>query len=699
MPLRSTGILGRLESRAIRESGDLPVWFTADLRGKVESYIICVYISLSPISTVEVGDFFILNMIKYFFVSLWLASALIVSQADETDVIHLDEIVISATRTPASLDSISASTVIVPEAQIRSSTAADLSHLLGTANVLSVSDYGPGSLASASIRGSSSEQVLVLVDGRRINDSRSGMADLNNIPVTYAKQIEILRGGQSAMYGADAVGGIINIITKQPAGTTARAWSTLGAYNSLSWGIEASSRIETLSGIISLSKMDTKSNFPFEDKYGRELTRENADSSSGSIFGKLKLDVSDSINLRLSGDYYHSNKGDPGPIGQYTPDANRADESNGQILDIEHNLKKWLLYKLSFYNRGSRLRYTNPQQPYPIDDTHKTDNTGSDLQVYMFTSNPLIFGISLMNDDITSTSLGDKGRRTYSGYVQQQIGSLQNYTKIRVFPAVRWDHYSDFHAGISPKLGFLTSFGQYRFATIKANVGRSYRAPTLNELYWPSDAFAMGNPDLKPERSTDMDVGIHFHISETPSLRWLSQARCSITCFQSFSRNRIQWSPGANGKWSPQNLSESRSAGLEAEAWTYISARNVPDLVSFSANYTFLKAEDTLKRQLIYRPRHSLGYTLRVGTRDIWGQIQGLYRGRRYYTVQNTKWLEPFMRHDIKFGMERRLWKTGNAGIVLEIKNIFDKRYQLVADYPLPGREWSIKTSIGMEGE
>lgn len=133
--------------------------------------------------------------------------------------------------------------------------------------------------------------------------------------------------------------------------------------------------------------------------------------------------------------------------------------------------------------------------------------------------------------------------------------------------------------------------------------------------------------------------------------------------------------------------------------WTSASFWNVPDLLSLGANYTFLKAEDMLKRQLIYRPRHSLGYTLRMGTGKLWGQIQGLYQSRKYYTVENTKWLEPFMKHDFQLGVERRLWNTVKAGIILEVKNIFGTRYQLVADYPLPGREWNIKTSMGMEGE
>jgi len=638
------------------------------------------------------------SAILWLILIVWISTpAIRAEDDDESTVINLDEIVISATRTPTSLDNISASSAIVPERQIRASTATDLGHLLGTLNILTVSDYGPGGISTASMRGSSQEQVLVLVDGERINDSRSGGADLDNIPTTYAKRIEVVRGGQSAIYGADAVGGVINIITRQPARTSVRAWSTLGAYDSVSWGLEASKRIKSVSGLVSFSQMSAEADFPFEDDFGDEQIRENADYSKRNIFAKLGWDISDSAHFRLSGDHNYSDKGDPGPIGQYSPDATKRDGSNGLRADLEHSPAELISYKLSVYGRAASLGYTNPKPPYPVDATHKTDAMGTELQVYMLrnTAIPLVWGVYLRNDDISSTALGDRNRQTYSGYVQQEIGRNQGnnfirLSRIAIFPAIRWDHYSDFEAGISPKLGFLASFGQHRVATVKANIGSSYRAPTLNELYWPTDAFAFGNPDLKPESSRDADIGLHLH---------LSGIRCGISLFRNSYSDRIQWSPGADGKWSPQNLSEATSQGVETELNMQISLWNVPDFLSVGTNYTFLKAEDMLERQLIYRPRHSLGYVVRVGAESLWAQAQGLYLSRRYYKPQNTKWLEPFMKHDLQLGVERRLLSTANLGITFEVRNIFDTKYQFAADYPLPGREWNIRTSISMEGE
>jgi len=130
-------------------------------------------------------------------------------------------------------------------------------------------------------------------------------------------------------------------------------------------------------------------------------------------------------------------------------------------------------------------------------------------------------------------------------------------------------------------------------------------------------------------------------------------ATVNASFFWNSFRNRIQWTPGADGKWSPQNLSEARSVGLELEMQTNTSFLGLHDLFSLGARYTFLKARDMLERQLIYRPEHSLGYNLRVGTEKLWAQIQGIYQSRRYTTLQNTKWLDPFTKYDAQIGIER----------------------------------------------
>jgi len=618
--------------------------------------------------------------------------------ADEnnSDVINMDEIIVSATRTMSSLDKISASSSVITEKQIKNSTASDLSDLLSSNNVIQMLDYGPGSTASVSLRGAATSQVLVLIDGKRINDSRAGGADLDGISTDNIERIEIIRGGQSAIYGADAVGGIINIITKKPKKPTAQAWSTLGSYGSQSFGLEASENVKSISGIMSISRTASKSDFPYENKFGETLIRKNADFTKRNAFAKLVWDVFQSALLELSATHYFSNSGNPGEIGLYTPEARKIDKTNDLNLNFEHEIMPQISYKFSAYDRFATMHYIDPTYPFPSDDTHKVDSKGAELQVYPLqkTSFPIVSGVAFLNEDVNSTAIEHRERQTFSVYAQQEIRrdiEKCHLKSISVFPAFRWDNYSDFSAGFNPKIGILASFGNK--LSLRANAGKSYRAPTMNDLYWPASAMTAGNPDLKPERSTDADFGAQVRLSNN-----ISAIRFDATYFHNNIHDGINWTPNQNGLWAPINFAKINTSGVETELHLQFSMWNVPDILSIDTSYNFVDAKDSLGNQLIYRPRHSVGYTIRIGKENIWMQVQGIYQSQRYYTTENTKWLEPFMRHDIQLGTERRIWNGTKLGLNVELKNIFDKKYQLVADYPLPGREWSVKMYIGIGG-
>lgn len=644
-------------------------------------------------------------MLKTFFVSLIILSiALNEVKSDDDSIIQLDDIIVSATRNPADLNSVTASSSLVTENQIKKTTAMNLKEVLDSTNLVQILDYGKGSLSSISMRGSTSSQVLILMDGERLNNTLSGGVDIDNLPVTSVRRIEIIRGGQSAMYGADAVGGIINIITKQPYGSSFNLWSRAGSFSTYSYGIEASEQLKSLSGLISISSDQSKSDFPFLDKNGKTTIRENADYKKRNVMGKIAWSLSNSTNLKASLNHSYSDSGSPGIMGLYTPEATKREKSNNIKLDIEHDFSKRNSLKVYALRRNTVLRYIDPQYPYPTDDTHKSYTTSAEIQTYLLkdTKTPLTCGILVRDEDVDSTTVKKRNRITYGGYIQQELrkvlsNNLLKLDEILVFPAIRWDHYSDFESGLNPKVGLLASFG--KGFSIRANTGRSYRAPTMNDLYWPEDPYTAGNPNLKPEKSVDMDAGFNFFLTKPPIIPNISMFRISTTYFMSHLNDGIRWIPGEGGKWFPINISEINSSGIEIETRIYISVKDKPDIISFGSNYTFIRAEDKLKRQLTNQPKHAYGYNFQIGTERLWMQVQGIYNSKRYYTVQNTKWLDPFMKHDIKIGTERRLYGVVKTGLIFEIKNIFDTNYQILADYPLPGREWNVKISFSKEGE
>ncbi|MGQ9609620.1 MAG: TonB-dependent receptor plug domain-containing protein [bacterium] len=627
------------------------------------------------------------------------------AKCDKDDsTIQLDDIIISATRNPASLNNVTASSSLITEDQIKKATTTNLKGLLGSSNLVQILDYGTGSLSSVSIRGSTSSQVLILVDGERLNSPLSGGVDIDNLPLANIKRVEIIRGGQSAMYGADAVGGIINIITKQPHKPSIDLWTGAGSFSTYSYGIGVSEQLRSFSGLILFSHDQSKSDFPFLDKNGRTVIRENADYKKRNATGKIIWNFSDSTNFTVSLNHSYSDNGSPGMVGLYTPEATKRERWNNVKIDIEHDFSSSSSFKASANRRDTVLRYIDPQYPYPTDDTHKSNTTSAEIQTFLLkeTLIPLTFGIQIRDEDVNSTTVKERNRIAFGGYIQQELrkvlsDNLLNIKEVLIFPAIRWDHYSDFESGLSPKFGLLASFGKN--FSIKANAGRSYRAPTMNDLYWPEDPYTSGNPDLKPERSVDMDTGFSLTLIKPSIIPSISMLRISATYFAGYLKDGIRWTPGQGGKWFPINISEINSSGFEIETKIKLSIADITDLLSLGSNYTFVRAEDKLKRQLTNQPKHAFGYNFQIGTEKLWAQVQGLYNSKRYYTVQNTKWLDPFIKHDIKIGTERRIYGVVKAILILEIRNIFDAKYQILADYPLPGREWNVKISFNKKGE
>jgi len=606
------------------------------------------------------------------------------------ETVALDEVVVSATRRLSKLDGIPAFASVVSSNQVKSNTATDAGELLTSSGLLQVADYGIGSLSSVSLRGSSYEQVLVLVDGERVNSSLSGGADFDNIPVNSVDRIEIVRGGQSALYGADAMGGIINIITKRSDSDKFNTWSKIGFFGSFAWGAEFGKKIGALSALVSFSQDKSDGDFQYFDKWNRLRIRENAQFSKRDVSGRLDYQFSNA-KLAISGTHYYADKGDPGPIGQFNKEAFKEDKSSSLLVNYEHKPLDNFSYKLKLHGKDTSLHYANPAGPYKIDDTHKSKSVGGELQtqLYLADSSPLTTGFSLRQEDVSSTAVGTRERNTISGYIQQELAlsippNPVKLRKITLFPALRWDNYSDFDAGVSPKFGFLAKFFDGANLAFKGSVGKSYRAPALNDLFWPEDAFAKGNPNLKPEHSFGFEFGFNYV---------LPRVRGSVAYFQSNVEDRIQWSPKQGGKWTPDNLTEANIRGIEAEADSRM-LKFKDFALNLSTSFTFLRAQDKRERQLLYQPTFSANYGFRIAYKSLWTQLEGLYNSRRYYTRENTKWLEPFLAHNIRWGYEKSILSETKLSVILELRNAFDVSYQLMADYPLPGREWRLKIDL-----
>ncbi len=608
----------------------------------------------------------------------WIDNTL-AEETQESPAIQLDEIV-SATRQPTVLEFTSAFGEVISQEEILDSTARSLDEILARSNGIQFRNYGPGGLSYISLRGASSEQVLVLIDGERLNNAQSGGADLSQILLDGVQQIEILRGGQSALYGADAMGGILYIVTGIPRSPRIALDSSVGSFGARQWHTDVSHRWRKLSGSLSYTNDKADNDFRFTDAYGQQRTRSNSGYVRQNV--RARLEWRGPGYLRCVGEHYDGEIGVAGPLGQTSELAYQKDRTNALRTHWEQTVTDWFRYQLNAHVRRRSLHYRAPG-PFDIDALHKLNSIGGEMQGTLSwngkggSRNPLIFGVSMRQDAVESSSVNDQERNAASLYLQQEWQSRGVY----LFPAMRLDTYSDFDAGWSPKLGWRIPVSSG--FTLKGNLGRSYRAPALNDLYWPEDGFAKGNPDLRPERSFDVDMGVHMNIQRA-SYRWTG----NLVVFYSRFKDRILWSPAQEGRWMPANLNEAVNRGIEFEQ------RFEKGFVNLDISYTLLNAKDANDKQLVYAARHKLNGNIRIGNRNLWGKWSSNYQSKRFYTRSNTRWLDPFVTHDLQLGVGKQVGTRLSLKCIGEIRNLLDSEYQLVKNYPLPGRELRLKVSI-----
>jgi outer membrane cobalamin receptor len=310
--------------------------------------------------------------------------------------------------------------------------------------------------------------------------------------------------------------------------------------------------------------------------------------------------------------------------------------------------------------------------------------------------NSLTAGYAYRWDHFSGNSLQGEYRRSLnSAYLVDEIAVQPSFLpglhRIAVVPAVRWDRFSDFGEQFSPKIGLVMNAGQDWLLSVKANYGRSFRAPTFNDLYWPRDAYTAGNPDVQPERATDFDAGATLEI---PVLAGIG---ASFTWFGNTVTDLILWQPGADGVWMPANIGKAQVRGIEAGA----SVSPWKDLLTLSWNYTHLDARnksgtsDEYDKKLPDRPADMHKLTLQTREAGMFAAVDFLSVGMRYTTTTNDASLPAYHVFNALVGYA---WEVagGRMEVKGEVLNLGDVEYQVMAGYPVPGREFRVSLSFGV---
>ncbi|TAL60344.1 MAG: hypothetical protein EPN88_16110 [Bacteroidetes bacterium] len=227
---------------------------------------------------------------------------------------------------------------------------------------------------------------------------------------------------------------------------------------------------------------------------------------------------------------------------------------------------------------------------------------------------------------------------------------------------------------------------------LKGNISRNSKIPTMNDLFWVPG----GNPELKNEYAFiyELTYEMHQKISDPLNLKY------DVSIFRNSIKNMIQWHPGQYSYWTADNTQKVNSTGLESSVSLNYSINNMTS--SLNAGYSFtkavaagLKVENDISagKQLIYVPENQLNASLRIGFKNFYYCLGTNFTGRRYTTVDNSKYLPGYMINNLSAGIKIPL-KGNSVDLNCSIDNMFDVNYQSIAYYPLPGRSCFIKIFV-----
>lgn len=541
---------------------------------------------------------------------------------------------------------------------------------------VNVNSYGAfGDILSLSIRGSSSDQVLVLVDGMRTGSgSSSGISFLS---LEGVDRIEIFRGGASTLYGADAVGGVVNIITKKPAGNYFNSTLSYGSFNTL--GASSFAGMNSENSSMSIGAEHTESEGIFRYKYReQELTRENNGFVNDTVQFKTNQELS-ILKLNLMTRFEMQTKEVPGSYFTPTPEGFEKDSRNMTLMGLQYNTDSTIvsfnssfIYHNLFYYDEIFVKSTAPS----ISDNFTTQNY---FKIDRKLKNNFVsISPEIRTEFMRSSSAGRHSRSVYSLFLQDEAGFFEK--KLLLLPSLRFEHYSDRELNSiesAYRVGLRIKIMDQLY--VKTNTGTSFRVPTFLDLYWPEDQFAKGNPHLVPERGMDFDAGLGWNF------RLL---RGEIAYFYNSLQNLIQWVPDERGKWTPSNIGRAELSGIECQI-----SGEIRKYLSAELSYTNLRALDLTegkyyKKRLIYRPENILSMRLNAGIYKFKVFIEAIYNSWKYTDRENDKDNRLQGYYKINLGIS----SPSFVGFSFEFltNNLTDRRYEEVPGYPQPGRNFMV---------
>jgi vitamin B12 transporter len=618
-------------------------------------------------------------------------------QLNEVYIIENKQQIIEASKKTSSIDS---STL----ARYNTSSLADL---LSNQSTIHVKQYGNGNIASTSMRGGNSNHTALLWNGLNIQNALLGQPDLSIIPTNFFNDISLEYGGGSAMWGSGAIGGSIRLQNSTPYnhGFKTKLQMSIGSFNTKKINTGVLLSYKKIVSNTNIYFNNSKNNYNYRDTLDKETPNKQANHANYIAQGIMQeigflINAYQKINIRA---WYNI-------LDRNIPSFTNTESKQNQV---DENLKLNADWNYKRRNLNSTIRFG-----YFNDNLNYVDSIESSV-INIKTIIPKIISNSNIKTIIAeSDNLYTYKKHSFNLGINFTNYQASLYSKELAVDTTYYYHLSKVAFFAAYKLSLLNSKLHYNLVirkestnqtdipltgntgiyykllkglALKINANKSYRQPSLYDLYWNPG----GNKNLKPEESYEVDGGIELKYTKN-NFNVLIEG----TYFNRHTTNWIIWLPSDKSYWTPKNIAEVYSRGTETKTELFYLKNDF--LIKLIANTSYVLSTNQVAtsendnsegRQLIFTPRYNGQATLIIKYKNINVLFNYNYTGYRFTSTDNTSWVSPYYISNLKCSYDYS-FSTINTQLFFSLNNLFNKNYVIIPNKPMPLRNYEIGISI-----
>lgn len=582
--------------------------------------------------------------------------------------------------------------ITIDSALLQQYSMQQVSLLLSQQVPVFVKSYGVNSMATLSFRGSSAAQSQVYWNGIPLNNASLGMTDVSLLNVNSFDKINIAYGSSSALLGSGNVGGALLLeqaapLFDSPAHHRGHIAMEAGSYGQYRLALRHTFSNRRWFADTRIGGQSARNDFSYTDVSGQKQSMPNASLLGLNILSRIAYRMNPRNTLGLSAWYQAFDREIPPALFEQSSEKQQKDASLRLAFDWQQQPfhgSNWYA-KIAFV--ADRMRYDDPAvslssanntyQSYAEAGWRKVFNAHHQLLLFA------PFSLSWMKPQQDSEVRSQQKAAIAAAYKYETLqGRIQASLNLRA-------EQINTQQVLLP--GINMSYRCLPLLTLRANVQRSYRAPTLNEWYYTPG----GNPQLRPEQGWNQDAGYRLEWPITATLRLDHDASV-------FNRNISDWILWFGGSiWTPHNIAKVHSRGIETinsllwqkGNWQVHAGLNTSFVMATTVS-SYLPNDGSIGKQIPYAPRYNGQGNIGFGYRNFYLNYNHTYTGYRFTTTDESQFITPYQTGNLYLCYQLRMRRQPLKCSFL-LNNIWGASYQVVNLRPMPRRNFSLGISKG----